>query len=105
MSTAAAVAAKDSELLDWADTELISTSAHPLGWEVLYAGADGEPATEDAKLFEVDTIREAIAAAWEDQKKLFSEQAGAADDMPVPDIPEIQMRFVGGASVDDAGGD
>jgi len=105
MSAAAAVAAKDTQLLDWAETEVISISAHPLGWEVLYAGADGEPAVEDAKLFEVETIREALATAWEEQKALFAAQAGAAGEVPVPDVPDAQLRFVGGAIVEDAGGD
>lgn len=105
MKAVAAVAAKDTEILDWAETEVISIGAHPHGWEILYAGADGEPATEDGVLFEADGLREALALAWEAQKKLFADQAGTAGEIPVPDIPEVQLRFVGGASVDDAGGD
>lgn len=86
MSAIDGVKAKDTQILDWAETEVISIGAHPYGWEILYAGADGEPATEDGVLFKAEGLREALALAWEAQKRLFAEQAGTAGEIPVPDI-------------------
>jgi hypothetical protein len=57
------VAAKDTELLDWAETEVIGLTAHPFGWEIWYAGEDNEPATPDPVLYQTESMREALAMA------------------------------------------
>jgi hypothetical protein len=57
------VAVKDTDLLDWAETEVSSITAHPLGWEIIWAGEDNAPAVLDPVLFETDSIREALAQA------------------------------------------
>ena len=97
---------KDTELLDWQETEVISITAHPLGWEILWAGEDNEPATKDPVLFKTQSMREALAQAMERQAAeiaLAGEQVTGVEALP--DIPESQMRFVAAGRVEDAGGD
>jgi len=100
------VETKDTELLDWQETEVISITAHPLGWEILWAGEDNEPATKDPVLFKTQSMREALAQAMERQAAeiaLAGEQVIAVEALP--DIPEIQMRFGAAGRVEDAGGE
>lgn len=98
------VAVKDTELLDWQETEVISITAHPLGWEILWAGEDNEPATKDPVLFKTESMREALAMAKERQADEIA--LTAAERVSIhPDIPESQMRFVAEGRVEDAGGE
>ena len=102
------VNAKDTELWDWAETEVIAITAHPLGWEILWAGEDNEPSTKDPVLFETKSIREAVAMAKERQAAEIArtaEQLRAVEELlpNYPDIPESQMRFVAESRVEDAG--
>lgn len=104
------VKAKDTELLDWQETEVISITAHPLGWELLWAGEDNEPATKDPVLFKTESMREALAQAMERQAAeiaLVAEELRAAEELlpNYPDIPESSMRFVAAGRVEDAGND
>lgn len=98
------VAVKDTELLDWQEKEVIAITAHPDGWEILWAGEDNEPATKDPVLFKTESMREALAQAMERQAAeiaLAGEQVTAVETLP--DIPESQMRFVAAGRVEDAG--
>lgn len=100
------VKAKDTELLDWQETEVISITAHPLGWEIIWAGEDNEPATKDPVLFQTESMREALAQAMERQAAEIAaagEQVTAVEALP--DIPESQMRFVTAGRVEDGGDD
>lgn len=103
------VAAKDTELIDWVETDVIACNQHPLGWEIWYTGADKEPATPEAVLFQTECIREAWAMAREQQGQLLAAAAGeqlAAAELP--DVPESQFRAGGvgvAVRVDDAGCD
>ncbi len=54
---------KSQEALDWMEANVIAMTAHPKGWELLIAGPDGEPATDDAELFEGNSILESVARA------------------------------------------
>jgi len=78
------VAAKDREILDWIESDVIAMSSHPKGWEFLIAGADDEPMMEDAKLFEspLGCIREAAARAkaWQEEQLGPAEPAVRVDD-------------------------
>ncbi len=60
----------DSELLDWMETEVISIGSHSLGWQILLCGPAGEPASEEAELFEGDDIRTVLKAAKAKQERL-----------------------------------
>jgi hypothetical protein len=57
------VAVKDTELLDWFETEVIACNSHPMGWAIMWAAEDNEPATPDTVLFKTDSFREALAQA------------------------------------------
>ena len=57
------VAAKDTELLDWAETDVIALTAQAMGWEIVWAGEDNEPAHMDPILIEGSCLREVLAIA------------------------------------------
>ncbi len=101
------VEAKDTELLDWAETEVISIAAHPFGWEIMWAGEDNEPAQSDPVLFRTESIREALAQAKARQEAEMQPPEEIGVLAAIPDIPETQQRFVTDPNVrvDDAGGD
>lgn len=88
------VTLKDTELLDWQETEVISITAHPLGWEIWYAAEDNEPATEEPVLFETECLREALAQAKARQEAEIQAQVQAGGELAaIPDVTENQMRF------------
>jgi hypothetical protein len=101
------VAVKDTELLDWQEKEVIAITAHPEGWEILWAGEDNEPATKDPVLFKTESMREALAMAKERQEaeivQAFEESWSAEEELQsnYPDIPESSMRFVTAGRVED----
>ena len=66
----------DGQLVDWMEAKVIAVSAHPIGWEFLLAGLDGEPLTTDAKLFEGDDFRDVCRAAkdWQAAACLTEEE-------------------------------
>lgn len=82
------VKAKDTELLDWAETEVIALTAHPRGWEIMWAAEDNEPATEEPVLFQTRSLREALAMSMERWN-----------------VARTRGQFVCGGVVEDAGCD
>jgi hypothetical protein len=66
----------DGQLMDWIEAKVIAVSAHPMGWEFRLAGVDGEPLTQDAKLFEGDDFRDVCRAAkdWQGEACAVEEE-------------------------------
>ena len=62
MSEAAAVSWSREEAFDWVESDVIAISCHPLGWEFLVEGEDGEPTTTDAFLVHGDDL---LTVCWE----------------------------------------
>lgn len=79
------VAVKDTELLDWAETDVISIGSHPSGWEIWWAGPDNEPATPDAVLFKTLSIRDALAQAKARQSRQEADREMAGAVLGVPE--------------------
>jgi hypothetical protein len=46
----------------WIESDVIAISCHPLGWEFLVEGEDGEPTTDDAFLVHGDDL---LTVCWE----------------------------------------
>jgi len=92
------VAAKDTELLDWAETEVIALTGQANGWEIVWAGEDNEPAHMDPILIEGSSLREVLAIAKERQASEIEFGAIPVEDMLPnhPDIPDSQLRPGGG---------
>lgn len=87
------VAIKDTELLDWVETEVIALNQHPKGWEIWYRAEDNEPATPDPVFYETRSFREACARAKADQESAIAAAAESSSQQPLPDITDSQMRF------------
>lgn len=88
--TQAAVAAVDTQLLDWFQAEVIACNQLENGWEIWFRGLDNEPATPNPLLLETTSFREAIAQAKEKQLQILA--------------PNL-LRFISSRRVEDAGVD
>ena len=51
-----------SAAFDWIESDVIALCSHPLGWEFLVEGEDGEPTTADAFLVHGDDL---LTVCWE----------------------------------------
>lgn len=65
----------DSELMDWLETDVIAMSCHPVGWEFLVEGADGEPTTGDAFLVKGQDLREVLVKVKAEQERQIAAAA------------------------------
>lgn len=90
---AAVVAAKDSELLDWMETDVIAITTHPLGWEILWTDDLNEQAHPDPVLIEGKSFREVLAIAKERQ----AAEVPRDEFSDYLDIPDSQLRPGGSA--------
>lgn len=62
MSEAQAGTLSIEEAVAWIESDVIAISCHPLGWEFLVEGEDGEPTTTDAFLVHGDDL---LTVCWE----------------------------------------
>lgn len=85
LELAARVALKTDELVDWVETDVITQTQHPYGWEIWFTGADDEPATPEAVLYRTDSLREAWAMAKADQERVLAGGEVMGGDAPVAD--------------------
>lgn len=71
----------DTEIVDWLESEVISVGTHPLGWQFMLEGPDGEPMDEEEPLIYVEDFREACRKAkdWQDGK--LGQQREFQDEM------------------------
>ena len=82
---AARVALKTDELVDWVETDVITCTQHPMGWEIWFRDEDDEPATLEPRLYRTDSLREAWAMAKADQEKVMAGEEMSSDQVPAAD--------------------
>lgn len=79
MSEALSVNRSREEAFDWIESDVIAISCHPLGWEFLVEGEDGEPTTDDAFLVHGDDLLTVCCEAREIQARQIIERRKVED--------------------------